>query len=137
MQMIKVRTCDLIGAALDLMVAIAIGGERKPYRFASNEDAPMHMAWVFPDGYAATSWRPSTEWDQGGRLIDKHIHLIENQSTRSDPDGIAVCLCWCDATQREGEGWGATKLIAACRAIVSAHLGDSVDVPAELVGGGV
>ncbi|EQM71626.1 hypothetical protein L682_30050 [Aquipseudomonas alcaligenes OT 69] len=130
-QMKTVRTAELIGEVLDLMVAVAIGGERKPYRFASNEDAPMNMAWVFPDGYAATSWRPSTEWSQAGRLIKKFKITVG-----SDWDGESLVSVWAYCGPAF-EGWPVVTaqeyLVAVCRAIVAANLGDEVQIPAELL----
>lgn len=116
-----VKTSELIGPALDWAVARTLGGERKPFRFSSNEDAPMDMAWVFPDGYACTRWAPSTDWSQGGPLIDKFAPLF---------------TAWRGQVRAEvlgGVGMGDTYLIAACRAIVAAKLGDQVDVPDDLM----
>ncbi|CAN7661375.1 DUF2591 family protein [Aquipseudomonas alcaligenes] len=134
-QMKTVRTAELIGEVLDLMVAISVGGERKPYRFASNEDAPMDMAWVFPDGYAATSWRPSTEWSQGGRLLDQHCKgfglIQDGKATTWRAFGYSRHVFDSERLQRMASG--PSILVAACRAIVAANLGDEVQIPAELL----
>lgn len=134
MEMIEVKAAELIGPALDWAVAKAIGGERKPHRFASNDDAPMYEAWVFPEGSycrACTQWSPSTDWSQGGPLIEKHLvsFCVEHE------DVILAVLC--DDYGMYISGWrqGETHLIAACRAIVAAKLGDAALVPAALVGG--
>lgn len=130
-KMIEVKVCELVGSALDWAVASAIGGERRSYRFASNEDAPLHDAWVFPEGNhcrACTNWSPSTDWSQVGPLIDQEIVEVASCS---------VGCGWyvrhrnktCDGDQQYGE----TMLIATCRAIVAAKLGDVVQVPAELL----
>lgn len=149
---VTLRTCDLIGAALDWAVAkvcIAQGsfsidpqdaqsglpyltfdaggpsiwGAGREQRGTVNRETGK--PWVFhgPGG----RFEPSTDWSQGGPLLTKW----------------AVEFEWVtDATIRaftvidSGVGFGPDHLTAACRAIVSAHLGDSVDVPAELVGGG-
>jgi hypothetical protein len=66
-------------------------------------------------------YSPSTDWAQGGPLIDAYRIAFE--------DGIVdfyACL-------PGGEGYGKTHLIAACRAIVVAKLGEAVDIPTELV----
>ena len=128
--MIKMKTAELIGPALDWAVAKALGGEHKPFRFASNDNAPMDMAWVFPHGYACTRWSPSTDWSQGGPLIDKYKACLAEIG-----DGL-----WCVAFEPgerfcnwDDSGYGNTPLIAVCRAIVREKLGIEVSVPAELV----
>ena len=129
MKMVEMKTAELIGPSLNWAAAEALGGERKPYRFASNEDAPMDMAWVFPYGYACTRWAPSTEWSQGGPLIDKHkidLHF-DGRAWWAQAGTVAAGPLAC---RHE------SVLIAACRAIVAAKLGDVVSVPAELVNGG-
>lgn len=124
----EVKTSELIGPALDWAVAQALGGERKPYRFASNEDAPMDRAWVFPTGYACTRWAPSTDWGQGGPLI-------EREQIELEWGGIDGKALWWKASHQDiaGGQLGLAPLIAACRAIVAAKLGDTVQVPDELI----
>ncbi len=122
--MIEVKTAELIGPALDWAVGIATGGEQKPYQFADNIDAPFWEAWVFPDGYACSRWSPSTDWSQGGPLIDKHnVEILRA--------GDCVMAKLYGLTNAAGDG--KTPLIAACRAIVTANQGDVVSVPEELV----
>ncbi len=84
---------------------------------------PGHRMWTQP-------WSPSTDWSQGGPLIEQEYVLLE-------PSG---CDEWHAAHVTESEdgapGWsseiGMSALEAAMRAIVLAHLGDEVDVPEEL-----
>lgn len=111
MQMIEVKAAELIGPALDWAVAQVNGVEDIP-------------------GLASTglSFEPSTNWAQGGLLIEKH----------------QIDLCW-DGADGKAMWWHAyhqdiadqqthqSPLIALCRAIVAAKLGDVVSVPAELV----
>ncbi|MGQ7956485.1 phage protein NinX family protein [Pseudomonas sp. SP16.1] len=123
-EMIEVKTADLTGPALDWAVGIAVGGVQKPLQFADNIDAPFWDAWIFPDEYACTRWSPSTEWHQGGRLIDQHLPLF------------TFCRGQVRAEMIGKVALGDTYLIAACRAIVAAKLGESVSVPSSLVEGG-
>ena len=133
--MVDVQVSELSGAALDWAVAKAIGAYRGKYEMVKGS-APWD-SWIFPDGFPrkATSGKfaPSTDWSQGGPLIQKH---------GCDLNCIAASNCW------EANCWddqmptpslhlaeAETPLIAACRAIVSAKLGDTVSVPAELAGG--
>jgi hypothetical protein len=161
--MIEVKTADLIGPALDWAVARLEGWKwarnacgRSGDSFARYHDSKAKPRWpigslcfVEPgkskdltsenknwDGWllprggeplapAAFDSVPcfSTIWAHGGPLIEKYriAYLI---------DGKGYC-----AIPHESDygGWGATHLIAACRAIVAAKLGDAVSVPAELV----
>lgn len=69
---------------------------------------------------------PSTDWSQGGPLIEKYFLASERMC-----DGLWQCggvfKCALDSHSMVGEG--ETPLIALCRAIVAAKLGDEVDVP--------
>lgn len=137
--MIEVKTAELSGPALRYAVMIAIGGELRA------EHAPLegkdyqrvglpaglddhglwfeaaHPAWAGTAG--CRTWRPDESWAQGGPLIDKHRMSFWGGENYV----YAVCA--------GGEGYGPTHLVAACRAIVAAKLGDTVRVPAALVWG--
>lgn len=115
--MTEVKTAELSGPALDWAVAKADGQD---------------MALLIPVGgrvqicgmwSSNCTFSPSRDWSQGGPLIGKHRMSFEDGVT----DYYAVCA--------GGEGYGPTHLVAACRAIVSAALGDTVQVPSELTGG--
>ncbi|MDG9785381.1 phage protein NinX family protein, partial [Metapseudomonas otitidis] len=129
---VTLRTCDLIGAALDWAVAKAQGVEI--------ELPCSDVVWA---KYAGV-YSPSTDWSQGGPLIDKMLKSGKWEIIQWGNPGVALQNFDNDCLPVDGVSYGdksilqsgETVLIAACRAIVSAHLGDSVDVPAELVGGG-
>lgn len=154
--MINVKTADLIGPALDWAVAqvcVAEGSvsidpqdaqSRLPYvtfdaagpwiwgagreqRGTVNKETGK--PWVFhgPGG----RFEPSTDWGQGGPLIEEHQIGL-------DWNGVDGTAMWWLATHQDiaAPQIGDTPLIAACRAIVAAKLGDEVQVPAELVQGG-
>lgn len=151
---IKVKTADLIGPALDWAVAHAVkawetahelfptmtldptfsGVEARPY--PRGEYGTMLLTCVLvprnPFRQDPQSFCPSTDWSQGGPLIEKYrIELRESGKANWWADksmlreGVPDQNDWC--------GHGPSALIAACRAIVAAKLGDSVDVPEELV----
>lgn len=108
MQMIEVKAAELIGPALDWAVAKAVNAYDGEYKFRP--------------------FSPSTDWAQGGPLIEKH----------------QIDLCW-DGSDGKAMWWHAyhqdiadqqthqSPLIAVCRAIVAAKLGEVVSVPAEVV----
>lgn len=106
----KIKTSELIGMQLDWAVAKA-----------DRDEMPATWQWIEWDDY-----HPSTNWSQGGPLIESHAigfvgHDADNWLAFSSP---------CDETH---QGIGPTHLIAACRMIVSAKLGEEIEVPEELV----
>lgn len=116
-EFIEVKTAELTGTALDWAVEAALGGVRVGHRVD------------FPHGYwCVGEYKPSWRWDQGGPLIEKYqIDLKWG--------GIDGKAYWWSATHQDLAQFqiGATPLIAACRAIVAAHLGETVSVPKELM----
>jgi hypothetical protein len=127
MKTITVSTADLTGAALDWAVAVAV--ER--FEPSIVPVAASH-AGAIKFSILVNEWRysPSTDWSQGGPLIEQFGVDIEK-----DHDWSAFCLVHAsDVTiERAATMDGATPLIAACRAIVAAKLGDTVDVPEVLL----
>ncbi len=129
MTMIEVKTSELSGAALDWAVAKVEGQQ---YSRICHFDGDVNATYLETLDY-------STDWSQGGPLIDKFCSRLSSNGDRSgpdpetgnhydDPSPWSAC-----AGFTAGYGQGKTALIAACRAIVAAHLGDTVSVPAELV----
>ena len=108
----KIKTSELQGAALDWAVAKACNYEFNGHWF-----------------------KPSTDWSQGGPLIAAHrvefYAQIDEYTATVASENCQHCLeCGCVI---EGGVNGPSHLIAACRAIIAAKLGDEVDVPEELV----
>lgn len=129
-RVVEVHVSDLVGQALDWAVAKAIGGYRGEYKIS--EDGDPWPAWVFPGGipFKATTGKftPSNDWAQGGPLIEANQVSLHCPQTTDD-----VWAAWIITNKGEVVQAGDTALIAACRAIVSALLGEVVSVPAELV----
>ena len=125
MSMIEVKTSNLIGAALDWSVAKACD-DRRVYVLDSCVIYDEFME-QYGDAYPL-DYSPSTDWSQGGPLIEKHKVIIAYHNA---PGRMPVATTI--ETNPDYE-FGATPLIAAMRAIVSAKLGDVVSVPSELVG---
>lgn len=123
--LIEVQTSTLDGAALDWAVAQVEG---------------IEVAIAAP--HYGTDWRvyrpepggkysPTTDWAVGGLLIETRIECLESFAGRSTWDAC----CWgaelpSPSLYREQ---GETALVAACRTIVAAKLGDTVQVPKELI----
>jgi hypothetical protein len=74
------------------------------------------------------SYRPSTDWTQGGPIIERERIFVR-------PKTVGGWRCWIYDGKGEGikfDQHGPTPLIAAMRCYVASKLGDEVDVPEEL-----
>jgi len=117
--MTEVKTADLIGPALDWAVAQAAGwtASIQPVYTPSKTYYDIRS----PSGLGLS---PSKDWSQCGPLIERFRISIIYSDEVCDP------CAWTDSTA----AWHATSpIVAACRAIVAAKLGDTVSIPAELV----
>jgi len=102
------KTSELTGAALDWAVAKCEG-----YRL---------------DLVPEDSYTPSTDWVQGGPIIEREgINLFQRKGLAAK-EGKP----WLAYTASQLEQAGPTPLIAAMRCYVASKLGDEVDVPDEL-----
>ena len=111
----KIKTSELEGAALDWAVARSLG-----------EHIGTDSEWCIGVLYS-----PSINWSQCGPLIRDHIIML--QHTQGAVIGDACGEWMATATYDDGVCLADTPLIAACRAIVAAKLGDEVEVPSVLV----
>ena len=113
-QFIEVKTAELVGQALDWAVAKATW----------DGDINSEFNQLF-----LRAFHPSTDWAQGGPLLETcNWALPYRASSRQHIGKFESC------TPGGFPHNGNTPLIAACRAIVAAKMGDVVQVPAELVG---
>ena len=108
------KTSELTGAALDWAVAKCEPDDTLAIYFDEDTGEPLcHDDWQDNQEY-----KPSTDWAQGGPIIER--------------EGIALIPGW--TAERPGySADGDTPLIAAMRCYVASKLGDDVDVPAELI----
>lgn len=128
MELIEVKADELTGSALDWATAKAQGLD----------------PWITPFGgvgsdsacWACSPYKPSTRWDHGGPLMDSYADMIERHDGCVVGDAIGQVKVMHHGGWRVSalgaSGLGATKLMALCRAIVIAKLGDLVQVPALL-----
>lgn len=113
----KIKTSELTGAALDWAVAKCEG-------VTIDICILPEKTALFRTPIGSGQWRPSTNWSQGGPILER--------------EGISIV---CMAPQH----WGAhpsrgddpfiyseTPLSAAMRCYVASKLGDEVEVPEEL-----
>lgn len=104
------KTSKLTGAALDWAVAKC--------------DCPQGVS---SDNYWEESYKPSTNWAQGGPIIER-----ENIALRR----WLECGWQADKWNFKfvtGISQGNTPLIAAMRCYVTSKLGDEIDIPKELL----
>jgi hypothetical protein len=117
------KTSELTGAALDWAVAKCEGPNSVAACYYDEDDLPMCR-----DEAPHMEWRPSTDWAQGGPLIEREGIDI---CTSTYGGWIATLITdWEDGTFVQGEG--DTCLIAAMRCYVASKLGDEVEIPKEL-----
>ncbi len=131
-EFVEVKTAELIGESLNWAVAKALG--LTPY-LAEPHYGALHRVMVRFTPYGChfeqeKRFVPSTDWSQGGPLIDKHRLDIEHEHGKS-----ARCVAYkiIDPRLSTKGYFGENPLIAACRAIVASVLGDTVSVPKELL----
>jgi len=91
----KIKTTDLIGPALDWAVAQCEGAVNYVYL-------------------------PSTDWSQGGPIIDREITTLER-------DGFG----WFARSTSGYTAIGPTPLIAAMRCYVASKFGDEIEIPSS------
>lgn len=124
------KTSELTGAALDWAVAKCNG--KTLHYFV---DDPFNKdPWLTVDEIVDQplhSYTPSTDWAQGGPIIERE----EISISRDFESGRIEWAAWTPAPIRddaEAFGYGPTPLIAAMRCFVASCLGDEVEVPEEL-----
>ena len=112
------KTDELTGAALDRAVAKAKGITV----FTSKQGKLMTSNYGdFNPRHGAPWWCPSTNWAQGGRIIEREGLTITHQQNQ-----------WAAQTDDDLFEFGPTPLIAAMRCYVASKLGDEVELPKEL-----
>lgn len=123
------KTSELQGAALDWAVAKCEGIETKNYSGALT---------ILYDG---DWWQPSTDWSQGGPIIEREKIGVWWATHYVDDDGVEYGNHWyaemgCTDENADsrycGVADGPTPLIAAMRCYVASKLGDEVTIPEEL-----
>lgn len=132
----KINTSELIRPALDWAAARALGYAPKAFTERDCGQGAIRplSKWcgidVTPSGH--TIWSPSTNWAQGGPIIEREKFDVVYQAGGRGDEWTAFA----NDTDEGGnsiECGGPTPLIAAMRCFVASKLGDEVDVPQELL----
>lgn len=135
--MTVIRTSELVGKALDYAVAMAEG--LKVIVRNNNFEA------LFADAPRFVPFQPSTDWAHGGLIIERQGISVSLRFGSLPPnhgndvwDAIVKPETW--TTGRPGSGCkrevivsGPLPLIAAMRCHIASQLGDSVDIPSDLL----
>lgn len=114
----KVKVNEASGVVLDWMVAKCMNYETLMDRFG------------LQTMFTARGWKPSTDWAQGGPIIEREKIAVAYEPSMVYDDS---CRWKALAAMSDNEHqYGPTPLIAAMRCYVASKLGDEVDVPEEL-----
>ena len=140
--MTNIKTSELIGTQLDWAVAKCEGEPTSisgifQYGKLTGEHIILHREQS--DCFGRLQYSPSTEWTQGGPIIERECIATERRLT-TGTDGVLVnamgwrasCQFDIDAFSYKISEAGASPLIAAMRAYIASKLGDEVDIPDEL-----
>lgn len=123
--LIEVKTCNVQGEALGWAVGKAEGLELELVSPAYNNPWRVFARYRATVTERTERYNPWENWALGGQLIQKYRVGF---GLYSDSFFAVTGL-----DEVPGDADGSTHLIAACRAIVAAKLGDTIQVPKELM----
>lgn len=126
--MVKIQISRATGAILDLLVsrAEANGGNDGWGWFEIDNEG-----FLF-DPLNECRYSPSTIWDQGGKVID--LETAKGMNLYGDGSRFGAMYYDVDKCDSKfGSVFGPTTLIAAMRCYAISKLGDTAEVPDELV----
>lgn len=127
-EFVEAKTAELTGAALDWAVAKVCGVRYiNSYIVTTERNAIGEII----SSSAISNYRPSTDWAHGGTLLDRY-DIALNGGVAGGERVIYATLRAVDDNEPFATATGSTRLIATCRAVVSAKLGDVVRVPEGL-----
>jgi hypothetical protein len=140
----KYKVAELEGALLDAAVALADSGRFDPSRPSSEmqmilANGRFMLAGPQPQQLSHHQWSPSTDWAQGGPIIDfARTTVVQMGGGILQGGSIYFAFIPKSGTtiehgvQLEGLGLvqkGETYLIAAMRAYVASKFGEEVELP--------
>ena len=130
----KINTSELTENALDWAVAKCKGmdieirpagacGRRLYVLAAASDRTPWTLVWQ--------GWSPSTDWAQGGEIIEREKISLEFMLGAGDA-GADVWVATRYERPEFAEEQGTTPLIAAMRCYVASKMGNEIEIPEEL-----
>ena len=122
------KTSELTGVTLDWAVANALEVQ------VWVGDGPalfLDKHYPFCNSTLGDFWVPSTDWAQGGPIIESEWIRVEPWPNESG-ENFRWAATYFDAPLVIVR-YGPTPLIAAMRCYVASKLGDDVDIPEELL----
>lgn len=128
----KIKTNKLSGPALDWAVASYI----ESLDCFPKEGGGFEIQYTQHDDFleVGSEYSPSTNWSQGGPIMEDSMIVLWHAGRYG---WASFCQqnphCEYVDSHAQDEITGPTPLIAACRAIVAAKLGDEIDVPGDLI----
>ena len=122
----KVKTSEAKDQVLSYLVANCI---YKPDEFVISRGRVFVYGYRYQPLHAANYFDPSSNWAQGGPIIEREWLDVTPWPNESDED-----LRW-QCKQHDSidcVAFGPTPLIAAMRCYVASKMGDEVEVPDEM-----
>lgn len=129
------KTNELTGAALNWAAGVAEGLQwqnddpevglyhRRDHQYRNDRLVPNALDYYIMDDYNLTLYSPSTDWAQGGPIIERE--MIDLQPVmRLHTKDVYWRAC--------GAFMSPTPLIAAMRCFVASKMGDEIEIPKEL-----
>lgn len=130
MKTVTMNTAELVGNALDWAVAQAIGKDVAVSRQYADGGRRV-VVWYHHgrNGIDGRSYCPSEHWSDGGPLLKEYAIGFVGIATQSG----GAWRAFSSPEDKSYEGIGPDHLVAACRLVVGAELGETVEVPEQLV----
>ncbi len=135
--MAKVKTSELLGPALDWVVA-DIEGRLPTFKFHTIDETPVAFVYM-QSGSHRVGAHYSTAWAQGGSIIEREGFELsimhDDDSTLADRKWSRGWLAGRSVNSMRlftHEASGPTPLVAAMRCFVASRRGNKVEVPKEL-----
>lgn len=119
-----IKTAELSDTALDWAVATCIGFKTYNNKQIELQYGRLNVC-VYPSH--CKQFTPSTDWSQGGPIIEREESLQLKIWLESTPE--TKCEVHIHNYKGDWVAFGATPLIAAMRCYVASKLGDEVNVP--------
>jgi hypothetical protein len=133
--MITIKVADATGPTLDWLVAKAEGllepmyDEKEPRVVLQVDQFAVLPIWNYPQEVNCEwKYQPSTSWELGGLIIEREKISLSQFGAKTSQ------LQWA-ASHPSNKRWcfGETPLIAAMRCYVTSKLGETAEVPEELI----